>query len=163
MHFSESYLGKLRALVGNRCLLAVGARVLIEDNLGRFLLIKRTDSGVWGLPGGLMELDESLMDVVFREALEEASASIERVTAFGLSSNPNVEKHTYPNGDQLQNISLLAHGYLANSDYAPDGDEASEIKFTRYEDIDRDSFESTEYPTFAHWQSFKDTGVFQIV
>ena len=163
MKFSESYLGQLRALVGSRCLLAVGARVLIEDSMGRFLLIRRTDSGDWGLPGGSMELGESLMDVVFREAIEEANASIERVTAFGLSSNPNIEQHTYPNGDQLQNISLLAHGYLVNNDFAPDGREASEIKFSHHKDIDRESFVETEYPTFEHWQSFKDTGVFQIV
>ncbi|WP_440853544.1 NUDIX domain-containing protein [Sinorhizobium sp. 22678] len=143
--------------------MAVGARVLIEDGMGRFLIIKRTDSGHWGLPGGSMELGESLMDVVFREALEEANVSLERVTAFGLSSDPNIEQHTYPNGDQLQNISLLAHGYVANSDYAPDGGEASEIRFVRYEEIDRDSFVATEYPTFSHWQSFKDTGTFQIV
>ncbi len=163
LQFSESYLGQLRALVGNRRLLAVGARVLIEDDMGRFLIIKRTDSGHWGLPGGSMELGESLMDVVFREAMEEANASLERVTPFGLSSDPNIEQHTYPNGDQLQNISLLAHGYLANSDYAPDGAEVSKIRFVRYEEIDRDSFVATEYPTFSHWQSFKDTGTFQIV
>ena len=163
LQFSESYLGQLRALVGNRRLLAVGARDLIEDDMGRFLIIKRTDSGHWGLPGGSMELGESLMDVVFREAMEEANASLERVTPFGLSSDPNIEQHTYPNGDQLQNISLLAHGYLANSDYAPDGAEVSKIRFVRYEEIDRDSFVATEYPTFSHWQSFKDTGTFQIV
>ncbi|MCV6585239.1 MAG: NUDIX domain-containing protein [Marinibacterium sp.] len=163
LQFSESYLGQLRALVGNRRLLAVGARVLIEDAMSRFLIIKRTDSGHWGLPGGSMELGESLMDVVFREAREEANASLERVTAFGLSSDPNIEQHTYPNGDQLQNISLLAHGYLSNADYAPDGGEASEIRFVRYEEIDPDSFVATEYPTFSHWQSFKDTGTFQIV
>ena len=163
LQFSDSYLGQLRALVGNRRLLAVGARVLIENDMGRFLIIKRTDSGHWGLPGGSMELGESLMDVVFREAMEEANASLERVTPFGLSSDPNIEKHTYPNGDQLQNISLLAHGYLANSDYAPDGAEVSKIRFVRYEEIDPDSFVATEYPTFSHWQSFKDTGTFQIV
>lgn len=163
MRFSESYLGQLRSLVGSRGLLAIGARVVIEDSAGRFLLIKRTDSGLWGLPGGSMELGESLMDVVFREAMEEANATIEKVTAFGLSSDPNVEQHTYPNGDQLQNISLLAHGYISNSDYAADGGEASEIKFISYEDIDRDSFVATECPTFSHWQAFRDTGAFQIV
>ncbi|WP_318526538.1 NUDIX domain-containing protein [Tritonibacter mobilis] len=141
----------------------MGARVLIEDEMGRFLLIKRTDSGDWGLPGGSMELGESLMDVVFREAMEETNATLERVTAFGLSSNLNLERHTYPNGDQLQNVSLLAHGFLANKDFAPDGGEASEIRFLHPSEIDRDRFVATEYPTFSHWQAFKDSGIFQIV
>ncbi|MEP2784192.1 MAG: NUDIX domain-containing protein [Pseudoruegeria sp.] len=163
MSFSESYLGKLRLMTGSIPLLVVGARVLIEDDKGRFLIIRRADSGDWGLPGGAMELGESLMDVVFREALEETSASLKDVTAFGLSSNPKIENHTYPNGDKVQNISLLAHGYLANDHYAPNDGEATEVKFMNFDDIHKASFVSTELPTFYHWQSYKKTGQFQIV
>jgi ADP-ribose pyrophosphatase YjhB (NUDIX family) len=163
LSFSESYLGQLRALTGPIPLLAVGARVLIEDDAGRFLIIRRADSGDWGLPGGSMEIGESLMDVVFREAREEANAALRDVTAFGLSSNPRIENHIYPNGDQVQNISLLAHGYLANDDYAPADGEATEVAFARFDDIDEASFVATEYPTFRHWQAFKATGRFQIV
>lgn len=163
MSFSDSYLGRLRSLVGSIPLLAAGARVLIEDDKGRFLIIRRADSGDWGLPGGSMEIGESLMDVVFREALEEASASLKDVTAFGISSNPNIEKHTYPNGDQVQNISLLAHGRLADDHFAPNDGEATEVKFAHYDEIDQRSFVSTEYPTFLHWQTYKKTGQFQVV
>ena len=163
MSFSESYLGQLRALIGSRPLLAVGARVLIEDDRERFLIIRRADSGDWGIPGGSMELGESLMDVVSREAREEANASLKDVTAFGLSSDPKIEKHTYPNGDEVQNVSLLAHGYLANDDYAPNDGEATEIKFVRFDDINKEQFVSTEYSTFQHWQSYVESGKFQIV
>ena len=97
------------------------------------------------------------------KAMEEANATLERVTAFGLSSNPSLERHTYPNGDQLQNVSLLAHGFLANKDFAPDGGEVSEIRFLHPSEIDRDRFVATEYPTFSHWQAFKVSGIFQIV
>lgn len=162
MGFAESYLGQLRASVGSRPLLAIGARVLIEDQCERFLIIRRTDSGLWGLPGGAMELAESLLDVAYREALEEANAQLKNVTAFGISSQPSVETHIYPNGDQVQNISLLAHGYIANEDYAPDTDEASEVKFVRFEDIDQGSFVANGYPTFLRWNTFKATGVFQV-
>ena len=109
-----------------------------------------------------MELGESLLDVAYREALEESNAQLKNVTAFGISSQPSLETHIYPNGDQVQNISLLTHGYIANEDYAPDTDEASEVKFVRFEDIDQGSFVANEYPTFLRWNTFKATGVFQV-
>lgn len=163
MSFSESYLGRLRAFTGPIPLLAVGARVLIEDKKGRFLILRRSDSGNWGLPGGSMEVGESLMDVVFREAKEEANARLRNVTAFGLSSNPKIEHHTYPNGDQVQNVSLLAHAFLVNDDCFPSDGEATELAFVDAAAIRERDFVATEYPTFRHWQEFKRTGSFQIV
>jgi len=143
--FSQSYLGQLRAQVGARPLLAVGARVLIEDASGRFLLVRRTDNGLWGLPGGAMELGESLMDVVHREAHEEAHARLRDVTAFGISSDPQVEQHIYPNGDRVHTV------------------EVSEIRFAHLDEVDRARFVATEYPTFGHWRRFVETGCFQVV
>lgn len=163
MSFSESYLGQLRTLVGNKPLLAVGARVLIENTQGQFLIIRRTDSGDWGLPGGSMELGETLLDVVHREAMEEANARLRTVTAFGLSSDPIMEHHTYPNGDIVQNISLLAHGYVVNKDISPVDGEASEVKFCHPNDIIEDSFVKTEFPTFQHWKKYTETKEFQLV
>lgn len=53
--FVASYMGQLRQLVGPRLLLVPGARIIIEDAEGNILLQKRSDFGVWGLPGGNAE------------------------------------------------------------------------------------------------------------
>ncbi|MEH2135345.1 hypothetical protein [Nostoc sp.] len=42
-NWSDSYLGKLRQVVGDRLLLLFGVLVIIENNLGRVLLQKRSD------------------------------------------------------------------------------------------------------------------------
>ena len=55
MSFADSYLGRLRQLVGNRLVLVPGARIIIERDDGRILLHKRTDFDIWGLPGGNAE------------------------------------------------------------------------------------------------------------
>jgi 8-oxo-dGTP diphosphatase len=58
-------------------IVGVGA-ILIEE--GRVLLIRRGQEplkGEWSLPGGVVELGESLEDAVRREALEETGLEIE--------------------------------------------------------------------------------------
>ncbi|MCP4208737.1 MAG: NUDIX domain-containing protein [Shimia sp.] len=163
MTFEQSYLGQLRAQVGSRPLIAVGGRVLIEDDKGRFLIIQRADDGLWGLPGGSMELGETLLDVVHREAFEETNAKLRDVTVFGLSSDPEIESHTYPNGYQIQSVSLLVHGFLVDKEVAPDQSETVAVKFVTPEQIDMARFVLPERRTFALWQAYQASGHFQIV
>ena len=53
------YIEELRALVGSRPLILPGASVLVVDARGHILLQRRADSGLWGIPGGMMEPGES--------------------------------------------------------------------------------------------------------
>ncbi|WP_412539994.1 NUDIX domain-containing protein [Longispora sp. K20-0274] len=57
------------------------AAVVVNDE-GRVLVIKRRDNGSWEIPGGILELDESIHDGVRREVLEETGVEIapERLT-----------------------------------------------------------------------------------
>jgi 8-oxo-dGTP diphosphatase len=66
--------------------LAVAART--ED--GRWLLVRRGDTGTWALPGGTVEWGETLRSTFDRELEEEAgvtSATFERVV--GVYSRPD--------------------------------------------------------------------------
>ena len=71
LSFEESYVGQVRKLVGDRKLLTPGARGIIRDDRGRILFIRRRDNDQWGLPAGLMELDETVYDALCREVREE--------------------------------------------------------------------------------------------
>ena len=53
--FQDSYLGRLRQVIGTRMVLMPGASVLCERGDGRILLIKRGDFGSWALPAGSAE------------------------------------------------------------------------------------------------------------
>jgi len=105
--FADSYLGRLRAVVGSRLLLVPGTRIVIENQSGQILLQKRADFGVWGLPGGGPDEGESLQETIIREVAEETGLRISDLHPFGFSSDPSVETITYPNGDQCQIFSLM--------------------------------------------------------
>jgi len=53
-----------------RPVIGVAAAARTED--GRWLLIRRADTGTWALPGGTLEWGETLRDSIHRELLEEA-------------------------------------------------------------------------------------------
>ncbi len=58
----------------------VGVGAVIIDDTGRVLLIRRAGEplkGHWSLPGGLLELGESLLDGVQREIREETGLAVE--------------------------------------------------------------------------------------
>src|SRR5262245_38294466 len=82
--WEESYLGRLRALAGDRVLLLVGARCLVRDSAGRLLLILRSDNRHWGLPAGAIELGESIEECAAREVLEETGLQATALTPFAM-------------------------------------------------------------------------------
>lgn len=55
---------------------SVSAAATVLRN-GRVLAIKRRDSNEWQIPGGRVEIDESIAEACKREVLEETGSSIE--------------------------------------------------------------------------------------
>ena len=90
----------------------VGVGVIVVDDSGRILLEKRSDNGMWGLPGGGMEPGESIYETALREVKEETGLEIETIGLVGVYSEPWEGRIvTYPdNGDvrQLVDIVLIA-------------------------------------------------------
>lgn len=105
--FAESYLGQLRAAVGDRMLLVPGARIVIEDSENRILLQHRSDFKIWGLPGGNAEIGETLEAMIVREVLEETGLTIQNPIPFGFANDPAYETFTFPNGDRCQFFGML--------------------------------------------------------
>ena len=56
------YMEELRQAVGNRPLIMVGAALIIVNPNRQILMIKRNDNRCWGIPGGALELGETLSD-----------------------------------------------------------------------------------------------------
>ena len=102
--FVGSYLWQLRQKIGHDLVLMPGAQVLVSRPDGRVLFQRRTDNGVWELPAGSCEPDQSFADCAAAELVEETGLSLpaESFTAFGSISGPRLHRLSYPNGDQVQ-------------------------------------------------------------
>jgi 8-oxo-dGTP pyrophosphatase MutT (NUDIX family) len=74
---SDSYILRLRKIVGSQLLLNPGGRAIVLDCAQRILLHKRSDFGFWDLPGGGAEEGESAEQCVIREVYEETGLVVE--------------------------------------------------------------------------------------
>jgi len=123
-----SYIADIREFVGTRPLLIPGGRAIVRNNDGQVLFHRRSDLGIWDLPGGGAEIGESMAECVVREAYEETGLAILEYVPIGLSSNPDLETVEYPNGDIVQGFGLMLlatawEGKLSVSD------ESTELRF----------------------------------
>ncbi len=128
------YIQELRALVGHRPLILVGALVMVFDESHNLLLQHRTDDNTWDIPGGFMELGETIEETARREVREETGLEIGELTFFKILSGKEYFWE-YPNGDQVFPVSLV---YATNDLYGslqPDGVEGSEVKFFSLHDL----------------------------
>ncbi len=95
------YIEDLRAIVGTRPLILVGSVVILVNHDDQILLEQRRyPQGVWGLPGGLMELGESVEDTARRELFEETGLKAKQLHLIGVFSGPRYFV-TAANGDEF--------------------------------------------------------------
>jgi len=78
---------------------------IVTDGEGRIVLVKRKDNDLWALPGGAMELGESIEQAAVREVLEETGLDVEIDYLVGVYSNPH-HVMAYDDGEVRQQFSL---------------------------------------------------------
>jgi 8-oxo-dGTP pyrophosphatase MutT (NUDIX family) len=109
--------------------------VAVFDEARRLLLVKRRDSGYWAMPGGTMELSESLEMCARREVREETGVDIVIIGMIGTYSDP----HTiiaYSDGEVRREFSILLAARAASADLAHD-DESTDAQWAMLDDLDR--------------------------
>jgi 8-oxo-dGTP pyrophosphatase MutT (NUDIX family) len=87
--------------------LRVSATAFIRDAAGRVLLQQRSDNGFWNLPGGGLELGESVAQACVREVREETGLIVEIVRLIGVYSAPEITTMSYPDGRVIQYVTNL--------------------------------------------------------
>jgi len=86
--------------------LRIGCTAALFDATGTALLLtRRSDNGLWCLPGGAMEAGESVTECVERECREELGAEIEVTELIGIYSSPH-RLTLYKDGNRVQFVAL---------------------------------------------------------
>jgi 8-oxo-dGTP pyrophosphatase MutT (NUDIX family) len=107
---------------------------IVPNDQGKLLLVHKTDNDLWALPGGAMDVGESMADTVVREIKEETGIDIAVTGVVGIYTNPN-HVMAYDDGEVRQQCSIcfttrLLGGHLATSS------ETSEVAWVAPEWLD---------------------------
>ena len=104
----------------------VVAYAIARDRGGRVLLVRRADDGNWELPGGRVEVGETISAAVRREVFEEAGITIALTGVSGIYSDP-AHIVVYPVEGARQQVAVCVHARPVRPDERPrpDGDETT--------------------------------------
>lgn len=98
-----NYISNLRKYIGTQPIIMCGANVILINAHDEILLHHRTDRDWWGLPGGAMELGESLEDTARREVFEEINLECLELELFNVYSGKDLY-YKYPDGNEVYNV-----------------------------------------------------------
>lgn len=97
-HYNDPNAPKANSLVP-------AASTVVFDDDGWILLHHRSDNGMWSLPGGAMEVGETISQCAIREVKEETGLDVEVIRLVGVYSDPN-HVIEYSNGEVRQEFSI---------------------------------------------------------
>jgi ADP-ribose pyrophosphatase YjhB (NUDIX family) len=80
---------------------------IITNDDGHVLLQRRSDNGLWGLPGGGVEIGESVSTAIVREVREETGLTVQIARLVGVYSDPRFQVVRYADGNVVHYINTL--------------------------------------------------------
>jgi len=83
------------------------ANVVVVNDKGEILVIRRTDNGNLAVPGGGMDLGESIVETAVRETKEETGIDVEITGIVGIYSNPRHVIEYTSDGEVRQEFSIV--------------------------------------------------------
>jgi ADP-ribose pyrophosphatase YjhB (NUDIX family) len=118
--------------------LVPSVNVVVVNDSGQILLIKRSDNDNWALPGGAIDLGESMTDAGVRETKEETGIDCEIVGLVGIYTDPKHVILYTSNNEVRQEFSIVLTAKPTGGEPTP-SDESTSVQW-----VDRDAVET--YP-----------------
>jgi len=131
-NYHESYLGQIRKQIGKRKFIMTGARAVIRDREDRILLIRRRDNGLWAMPAGSQELDESILDCLKREVKEETGLNVMAAIPMAIYSQLSIVT-AYGDPYQLFLVQFRVDDW--SGELATETDETVDARFFRLNEL----------------------------
>ena len=122
------YIMNLRKYVGHEPLIRLGATTLVFNDKNELLLNLRADTNTWGIPGGSMELYETIEETAIRELKEECGITAEKLELVAVLSGKEYY-FEYPNGDKMCTVIVLFKVMNYSGDVKVSDSESKQLKF----------------------------------
>jgi 8-oxo-dGTP pyrophosphatase MutT (NUDIX family) len=104
------------------------ANVIVVNDHGEILLIRRTDNGNWAVPGGGMDLGESITQTAVRETQEETGITCQITGLVGIYTSPRHVIRYTSNDEVRQEFSIVFTGRPIGGELQPSS-ESSEPRW----------------------------------
>jgi ADP-ribose pyrophosphatase YjhB (NUDIX family) len=108
--------------------------VVVTNGAGDVLLIRRSDNDNWALPGGAIELGESLTQAAVREVGEESGIRCEITGLVGIYTDPRHVIYWTGNGEARQEFSIVLTA-AAVSGEPTTSSESSEVRWVPRDEL----------------------------
>lgn len=135
--------------------LVVAASAVVTDEHGRVLLQRRRDNGLWALPGGGMDMDDSLPGTAVREVREETGLDVEITGLVGTYTDP---KHiiAYTDGEVRRQFNICFTARITGGELAI-SEESTELRFIPREELENLPMHHTQRLRISHFLEHRDS------
>ena len=130
--------------------LVPSANVIVDDGRDHLLLIQRSDNGNWALPGGAMDLGETIVDAAVREVLEETGVTCTVTGLVGIYTNPNHVLEYTSNGEVRQEFSIVFTAVPTGGEPTPSS-ESTRVEWVPTARLDDYAFHSSMRMRIDHY------------
>jgi 8-oxo-dGTP pyrophosphatase MutT (NUDIX family) len=114
--------------------LVPSVNVVVLNDKGEILMIRRTDNGNWAVPGGAIDLGESVAPAAVRETLEESGIGCAITGVVGIYSDPKHIILYTSNGEARQEFSIVLTARPLGGQPTPSS-ESSEVRWVPVSEI----------------------------
>jgi len=112
--------------------MVASVNVVVTNAAGEVLLIRRSDNDNWAVPGGAIDLGESMVQAAVRETREETGIDCEVTGLVGIYTDPRHVMLYTSNGEVRQEFSILLTARATGGAPTP-SEESSEVRWVARE------------------------------
>ncbi|MFI5984366.1 NUDIX domain-containing protein [Streptomyces sp. NPDC051555] len=129
--------------------LVVAASAVVTDDRGRILLQRRRDNDLWALPGGGMDMGDSLPGTAVREVREETGLDVEITGLVGTYTDP---RHVieYGDGEVRRQFNVCFTARIVGGGLAV-SEESTEVRFVDPAELDSLAMHHTQRLRLGHF------------
>ncbi len=132
--------------------LVPSVNVVVTNAAGDVLLIRRSDNQNWAVPGGAIDLGESMVQAAVRETKEETGIECEITGLVGIYIDPKHVILYASNGEVRQEFSVVLTARATGG--APTcSDESSEVRWVPRDDLDGYSMDRSMGLRIGHFHA----------